>query len=88
MSQCTECSKEVGCACNLVSGYCLPCYNKSIQDGGEPISKQTARVVYKNLPDAPANLEFVNILKDPSLTREEKLKRINDILEKAQQKLQ
>ena len=41
------------------------------------------RKVFKQLPNAPPNTEFEVILNTPGLTREEKLRRINDILEKA-----
>ena len=88
MANCSQCGKDVGCGCNLISGSCPGCYNKSLNNGEEPTlqrKKTTKRVVYINPPDAPANTEFVEILKAQGLSRAEKLRRINDILEKARQ---
>lgn len=88
MAHCVQCGKEVGCACNLISGKCAGCFNKSLTEDPQPTitkKKHAKRVVYVNQPDAPPNTEFSEILKAQGLTREEKLKRINDILEKARQ---
>jgi hypothetical protein len=90
MANCSRCGKEVGCACNLISGSCHSCYNKNLdKDDAQSIvkKKSSKRIVYKNDPQAPPNTEFTEILKTQGLSRQEKLKRINDILEKARQQL-
>lgn len=88
MAICNKCGREVGCGCNLITGSCHKCYNESITSNAEiekPLKKIIKKTVYQNLPDAPPNTEFSNILKNQELSRAEKLKRINDILEKARQ---
>lgn len=82
MASCSKCNTEVGCACNLINSYCARCYNATLDSGQ---AQKTTNLVYVNKPDSPAVNGFTEILKMPNLTKEEKLKRINDILEKARQ---
>jgi len=87
MASCSQCGKDVGCGCNLISGSCAGCYNKTL-DNNQPtvIQKKTSkRIVYVNQPNALPNTEFSEILKTQGLSKQDKLKRINDILEKARQ---
>ncbi len=81
MAQCTKCGKSVGCSCSLIGGLCTTCYSEGNTD--QFVAKKATRKVFKQLPNAPPNTEFEVILNTPGLTREEKLRRINDILEKA-----
>jgi hypothetical protein len=88
MANCSQCGRDVGCGCNLISGSCAGCYNKTLDNNDQSTvtrKKTSKRVVYVNQPDAPPNTEFNEILKAQGLSRQEKLKRINDILEKARQ---
>lgn len=86
MAHCGQCGKDVGCACTLIAGKCAKCFseNKSSPDT-QRVQKSRRKVVYKNDPQAPPNDEFSIILNDRGLSREEKLKRINQILEKARE---
>ena len=90
MASCGKCNKDVGCGCNLVTGMCVSCYSKYVADGGTPYSSKitkTRSVRYTAPPkEAPPLTEFESILKSEGMSREEKLKRINDILEQARQK--
>lgn len=89
MANCIKCSRDVGCSCNLVDGFCLSCYSVNINETGiTPTHKKSKRVVYNNTVKngGEPNTEFEVILKTPGLTKEEKLKKINDILTKAIQK--
>ncbi len=92
MASCNQCRSEVGCSCNLISGVCLMCYNRSLDVNAvnyQPlIKKSTKRVRYINESVNPPNTEFEVILKTPSISKEEKIRRINDILEKARLDLQ
>ena len=85
MAQCSNCGKSVGCSCSLIGGLCTVCYSEGIQNNTDIVKKTTSRKVFKQLPDAPPNTEFELILNTSGLTRDEKLRRINDILEKAMQ---
>ena len=90
MAHCSQCGKDVGCGCNLVHGSCMSCYNKSLNgDNPQPTQqrKSSKRIVYKNDPQAPPNTEFTEILKSQKLSREDKLRRINEILEKAREQI-
>lgn len=87
MANCGSCGKSLGCACNLINGLCPGCFSKNINNNSSEIvqKKRKERIVYNNPKPAVANTEFNEILKTTGMTREEKLKRINDILEKAKQ---
>lgn len=81
MASCSSCGTNVGCGCNLISGKCGACYGKSVSSDN---TNQTFNV--PTIPSTvPANTEFNVILSTKGLSKEEKLKRINDILEKARQ---
>jgi hypothetical protein len=89
MAHCNQCGRDVGCGCNLINGACGACYNKAVTSGEvEALStkRSTKRVIYKKptTSDVP-NTEFETILNTQTLTKEEKIRRINDILEKARQ---
>jgi hypothetical protein len=87
MANCLQCSKEVGCACNLISNVCLTCYSSNLETGTTFIKPTTTRVVYENtVPEEPGN-EFTQILSTPGITKEEKIRRINNILEKAREQI-
>lgn len=77
MAKCSKCGKEVGCGCNLISGSCHTCYSKDI-------TLTTSQAQALQVPIAP-NTDFEKILNTQGLSKEEKLKRINDILEKGMQ---
>jgi hypothetical protein len=84
MASCSSCSKDVGCGCNLIGGLCTTCYGTNLTPGTE-IKRRTSRVIYSQPGDPLPNTEFEIILKTQGLSKEEKIKRINDILEKARQ---
>lgn len=92
MAHCNQCGKDVGCGCNLINGACAACYNKSLDSSAvdyQPLKKSTGRVRYKKPQvDPPPNTEFEEILKIKTLSKEEKIRRINDILERARLALQ
>src|SRR5690242_12414343 len=94
MANCANCGIEVGCSCNLHGGgLCTSCYSNRSIDTVDPKvgnkKKATKRVVYSK-PDRPVppNTEFTEILKNKAIPREEKIKRINDILEKARKQIE
>ncbi len=80
MAKCSKCGKEVGCACNLISGSCHTCYNQDVTLTSA--QAQALQVSLPKLQNPPPNTEFDSILNTKGLSKEEKLKRINDILEK------
>ena len=85
MAKCVKCGKEVGCACNLITGSCHTCYNKQVS-----LTDSQAQALQVKIPSPatyspPPNTEFEKILNTQGLSKEEKLKRINDILEKGMQ---
>lgn len=85
MANCSHCNSEVGCACNLVGGLCTSCYAKrqSSPEQFTPLKKSSNRVIYTRPPNnQPPNTEFGEILATKGLSKEEKIKRINDILER------
>jgi hypothetical protein len=80
MAKCTKCGKEVGCSCSLIGGSCHTCYNQQTSVIDNPVTwKQT------QTSNPSPNTEFDKILNQKGLTKTEKLKRINDILEKGVQ---
>jgi len=88
MAKCSKCGAEVGCGCNLISGSCHTCYNLSLTGSSDVVSTNTLeystpkRVVYAQPLSAPPNTGFDQILNNNTLSKQEKIKRINDILEK------
>lgn len=83
MANCGKCGKEVGCGCNLVSGQCMSCYNEGL-DHSAPQMKTTSRQTYNlTLKEPVVPTEFENILNSSTMTKQEKLKRINDIIDSA-----
>ena len=91
MAHCSQCGKDVGCGCNLINGSCATCYSKTANaadvTSGTP-KKRTKRIKYDNKTEPPPNTEFEVILRTQGLSKEEKIKRINDILEKAREQIQ
>lgn len=86
MAHCNSCNKDVGCGCNLINGACISCFSKA-QQNGQPLTPQKKQVRYKAPPKEPAPLTgFEEILKQ-GLTKEEKIRRINDILENARKNI-
>lgn len=80
MAKCSTCRREVGCSCNLIQGQCAKCFAESGYGGGTiTYSTQT---VTQTTSDQP-NMEFENILNTQGISQEEKLRRINAILEQA-----
>lgn len=84
MASCSKCGREVGCGCNLIEGQCMTCYNSTLSSS-TPVSRATRKVVNYSTPDAQPVTGFTEILNTPTLTKQEKIRRINEILEKAQQ---
>lgn len=87
MASCGQCGTQVGCACNLILGVCASCYNKKVESGEAAVlnKKTKKKVVVQKTPKDPKPVgEFTEIL-NSGLSREEKLRRINDILEKAKE---
>lgn len=86
MAQCKDCGKAVSCSCTLIGGYCPACFSKN--SALPPAErKKTARVVFKQPVDPKPNTEFEEILHTTGISREEKLRRINEILEKAKEQI-
>jgi hypothetical protein len=90
MAHCSQCGKDVGCGCNLVegSGMCISCFSSNLPQSSQPtafVKKSTKKVVYSNPVSPQPNTEFDIILNNKGLSKEEKIKRINDTLEKARQ---
>lgn len=92
MAHCSQCGKDVGCGCNLISGSCATCYSKNVNSTEnvtlEVPKKRTKRIKYNNTTEPSPNTEFEKILRTESLSKLEKIRRINDILEKARQQIQ
>lgn len=84
MASCNVCGKEVGCGCNLTNGSCHSCIGKTTE-ATSPLKKSTQRVVYSNTVEPRPNTEFEQILMTTTLSKAEKIRRINEILEKAKQ---
>lgn len=89
MASCNQCGKEVGCGCNLLEGSCPTCYSKNIGNTDNGLSallesKKYKKVRYQPPPPNPMPTnEFTELLRTNGLSKEEKLKRINDILDRA-----
>lgn len=88
MAACSQCGTNVGCACHLIAGVCMTCYNKNLGTNGDGEQtlfqkKRPKKVIHFPSIETPPNTEFTEILQNTALSREEKLKRINNILEKA-----
>ena len=79
MATCNKCNKEVGCGCNLIDNLCVTCYNKSLDNSG----KSNNPIIYT--PPSFPNNQFDNILNTGGITKEEKLRQINEILKRGQQ---
>lgn len=69
MAFCSTCNKDVGCSCKLIGGQCLSC----IQVNSNP---PTINQINYN----PGN-NFIDIVNSGYLTKDEKLRKINEILE-------
>lgn len=88
MASCSKCGKNVGCGCNLVGGLCLQCYSVNSTISTPSKKKSTyKKVVSYSQPDAKPLEGFEEILQIPNISKEEKIRRINEILEKAKQQL-
>lgn len=87
MARCNNCNKDVGCGCNLINGACMSCFNKA-QESGEPLAPQRKQARYKAPPKEPTPLKgFEEILKQQGLSKEQKIRRINEILENARKNI-
>lgn len=86
MASCSKCGKGVGCGCNLIEGLCPSCYSAKVA-GNQTLTqaKSTERIRYDNTSEPPANTEFDAILNIQNISKEEKIRRINEILEKAKE---
>lgn len=83
MARCGTCNRDVGCGCNLINGVCASCYSEGIQELPQADKKKSHRKIVYPKPLIPeGNTDITQILKMKALSREEKLKRINDILER------
>jgi hypothetical protein len=70
MAACKECKKDVGCPCNLnEDGMCTTCMGKS----NRTLVDNNRMITYPPT-EPPANPEFITILQQKGLTKEEKLK--------------
>jgi hypothetical protein len=88
MASCSQCGKDVGCGCNLINGQCMSCYNAALPLEAPRVNKATRKKIVKfSQPDAQPVTEFEQILQTPNITKQEKIRRINEILEKARQQL-
>lgn len=87
MANCSTCKRDVGCSCNLQHGQCLSCYSKSLatSDSSSTTLVRTRTVTFSD-PNAEPVSGFNEIINDTSITQEEKLRRINEILEQAKTK--
>ena len=86
MANCNSCGKDVGFGCNLTNGKCLGCISKDGAETQMTLAPDRRRARYTApKKEAPPLIGFEEILKTPGLSKEEKIKRINDILEKARQ---
>jgi NMD protein affecting ribosome stability and mRNA decay len=86
MVSCSKCGKGVGCGCNLIDGLCTSCYSAKVTNNQTTIqTRSTERIRYDNTPEPPPNTEFDTILNIQSISKEEKIRRINEILEKAKE---
>jgi hypothetical protein len=84
MASCKSCGSEVGCGCNLIDGLCTACYGK--QDiHHSSVKTKMKKIVYPQSDPVQETGEFVNILNTKSISKEEKIRRINEILTKAQE---
>lgn len=77
MAKCSGCGRGVGCSCNLIGGLCTKCYANT--GYGQAVTTST-RI---NATSSEPNSEFNDILNTTGISREEKLRRINEILERA-----
>jgi len=77
MANCGDCKRTFPCSCNLINGLCISCYSRS--------HTTNAIVVNHNysLDNTSPISEFL-VNNRTGLTKEEKLKRINDILNNQQ----
>jgi hypothetical protein len=88
MASCGKCGRDVGCGCNLIDGVCMSCYNATLPQDSPTVSRATRKqIVSYSQPDAKPITEFEQILNTPNITKQEKIRRINDILEKARLQL-
>lgn len=82
MANCSKCGLQVSCGCSLIEGACSTCYMQSNQQSpSHPFVQVNLQGV-----NAPQPVTFEAILNEGTLSKEEKLKRINDIIEKARGK--
>lgn len=81
MANCSKCGRDVGCGCNLIDSKCMSCYNEGL-DHSAPQMAVTARKIYNlTLTEPTPQTEFEVILNTQGLSKDEKLKRINDIIQ-------
>lgn len=88
MASCGQCGREVGCPCNLIGAKCMKCYNESLPVEAPRVNRATRKKIVKfSKADAQPVTEFTTILQTPGISKQEKVRRINEILEKARQQL-
>ena len=75
MASCVNCKKQVGCPCNLIDGLCANCYSNNSTN---PVQRKVFKTQEYKAPDN----DVVQILQS-GFTKEEKLRRINEILANA-----
>ena len=78
MANCSNCKVDVGCPCNLHNTLCVSCYSKGITPPAR--SSKIINQIVSTENERPITV-FTMILGNKELTREEKLNRINKILE-------
>lgn len=86
MANCNQCGRDVGCGCNLVNGMCLGCIAKN--ENNSPLTPNRKRPRYTaSKAEAPPLVGFEGILKTQNISKEEKIRRINEILEQARKNI-
>lgn len=85
MANCGSCGKSVGCSCSLVKGKCVECYAKSGEEIPSDIvvrTKSKQRIVYPRPKPvlSEKDIQINEVMRDKTLSREERLKRIDNII--------
>lgn len=86
MAKCSKCEREVGCACNLIDNKCMKCYSDFASRNGLSIEvdlKKSKKRKLEKIQEEKSAVEspLKQILQTKGISREEKLRRINEIIE-------
>lgn len=79
MANCITCNKEVSCACTLIEGKCITCYSEfnSQQEPNNPVY----------FPFNAETSTINDVTQAVGISTEEQIRRINEILLKAREKI-